>query len=326
MAHDNGTPIMEVRNLKKHYRVSGKGFSHTITRAVDGVDLVLRAGETFGIVGESGCGKSTVAKLMMGLENPTEGEVYFRGERIDSLLEEKKRVIRPKFQMVFQDSGSSLNPRKRVLDILAEPMLYHGIAERQDVQARVEELLRQVGLPAEAKNRYPHEFSGGQRQRICIAKALSLNPELIILDEPVSALDVSVQAQILNLLKDLQDEMKLTYLFIGHGLGAVHYISHRIAVMYMGKIVETGEADELFSRPAHPYTQALLDAAPIADYSARNRKRIALRGEAGGSMVQGGCPFMDRCRQAREACAQADCALESVRGNGEHLSACPYAK
>ena len=282
MAHKRETPVMEVKGLKKHYRVSGKGFSHTVTRAVDGVDFALIPGETFGVVGESGCGKSTIAKLMMGLEAPTEGEVYFRGERIDNQPENKKRALRPRFQMVFQDSGSSLNPRKRVMDILAEPMLYHKVADKTNVQARAEELLYQVGLPKEALNRYPHEFSGGQRQRICIAKALSLNPELIVLDEPVSALDVSVQAQILNLLKDLQEKLGLTYLFIGHGLGAVHYISHRIAVMYMGKIVEIGEADEVFEHPAHPYTQALLDAAPIADYDLRDRARIELRGEAGG--------------------------------------------
>ena len=325
MAHRNETPVMEVKGLKKHYRVSGKGFSHTVTRAVDGVDFALRPGETFGVVGESGCGKSTIAKLMMGLEAPTEGEVYFRGERIDTLPEGKKRALRPRFQMVFQDSGSSLNPRKRVMDILAEPMLYHKAAGKKDVRARAEELLLQVGLPKEALNRYPHEFSGGQRQRICIAKALSLNPELIILDEPVSALDVSVQAQILNLLKDLQEKLGLTYLFIGHGLGAVHYISHRIAVMYMGKIVETGEADEVFEHPAHPYTQALLDAAPIADYDLRNRARIELRGEAGGAVPESGCPFRERCPRAKAACAEAECGLTPVNGNEEHQSACPFA-
>ena len=323
MAHD--TPVMEVRNLKKHYRVGGAGFSHHITRAVDGVTLALRPGETFGIVGESGCGKSTVARLMMGLEQPTEGEVYFRGVRMDTLPEEKKRALRPKFQMVFQDSGSSLNPRKRVMDILAEPMLYHKTIARGDALRRVEELLDIVGLPAEAKNRYPHEFSGGQRQRICIARALSLNPELLILDEPVSALDVSVQAQILNLLRDLQQELHLTCLFIGHGLGAVHYISRRIAVMYMGRIVETGESDDLFTRPAHPYTKALLDAAPIADYALRDRPRISLRGEAGGT-PDGGCPFRDRCPQAAASCAGIEPTLEPVGGSADHLSACPYGR
>jgi len=317
MAHNGETPVMEVRGLKKHYKA---------TRAVDGVDFQLRPGETFGVVGESGCGKSTIAKLMMGLETPTAGEVYFRGERVDQLPEGKKREMRPRFQMVFQDSGSSLNPRKRVMDILSEPMLYHRVVDRKHVQERVEELLHQVGLPKEAKNRYPHEFSGGQRQRICIAKALSLNPELIILDEPVSALDVSVQAQILNLLKDLQEKLGLTYLFIGHGLGAVHYISHRIAVMYMGKIVETGEADEVFEHPAHPYTQALLDAAPIADYDLRGRERTLLRGEAGGAVPPDGCPFRERCPRARAECASVSCALTAVHGNEAHRTACPYAE
>ncbi|MBQ2956969.1 MAG: ABC transporter ATP-binding protein [Clostridia bacterium] len=324
MAHD--TPIMEVRNLTKHYRAGGAGLRHAVTKAVDGIDLSLRAGETFGIVGESGCGKSTVARLMMGLEAPTSGEVYFRGERIDNMPESRKRLLRPKFQMVFQDSGSSLNPRKRVMDILAEPMLYHGKAGRAEVLRRVDELLEQVGLPSAAKTRYPHEFSGGQKQRICIAKALSLGPELIVLDEPVSALDVSVQAQILNLLKDLQEELKLTYLFIGHGLGAVRYVSSRIAVMYMGKIVETGGADELFRHPAHPYTQALLDAAPVADYSLRNRPRIALRGEAGGMAPAGGCPFRDRCPHARPVCAEMTVSLEPVPGGEGRLSACPFGR
>ncbi len=314
---------MEVRNLKKHYRVPGAGFGRSVIRAVDGVDLALRRGETFGVVGESGCGKSTIARLMMGLEAPTSGEVYFHGERVDDLPERKKRLIRPKFQMVFQDSGSSLNPRKRIMDILAEPMLHHGAVSRDEAQRRVDGLMEQVGLPAAAKTRYPHEFSGGQKQRICIAKALSLNPELIVLDEPVSALDVSVQAQILNLLKDLQEQLHLTYLFIGHGLGAVHYVSHRIAVMYMGKIVETGEADELFSHPYHPYTRALLDAAPIADYSLRDRPRIALRGEVGGSAPERGCPFRDRCPECRAECAGLEISLEPVREDADHLTACP---
>ncbi len=319
MEHKQNVPVMEVRNLKKHYKNAG----HAPTRAVDGVNLVLRQGETFGVVGESGCGKSTAARLMMGLEKPTEGEIYFRGRRIDNLSEKHLRPIRPKFQMVFQDSGSSLNPRKRVQDILSEPMRYHGIVPKGGEAARTAELLEMVGLSGDALKRYPHEFSGGQRQRICIARALSLNPELIVLDEPVSALDVSVQAQILNLLSDLQKELGLTYLFIGHGLGTVRYISHRIAVMYMGKIVETGEADEVFSRPAHPYTRALLDAAPIADFDLRNRERVMLAGEVGSRAAEG-CSFRERCARAREGCACVDMALQSVAG--EHLSACPYER
>ena len=327
MAHDGNTPVVEIHGLKKTYRMSARGLFRTHSvRAVDEIDLTIRQGETFGIVGESGCGKSTVARLIMGLEKPDAGEILLHGTRIDDMPESKRRLLRPKFQMVFQDSGSSLNPRKRVMDILAEPMLYHGVIERGAALKRVGELLSMVGLPSDAKARYPHEFSGGQRQRICIARALSLNPELIILDEPVSALDVSVQAQILNLLKDLQKELHLTYLFIGHGLGAVHYISHRIAVMYMGKIVETGEADELFTSPAHPYTKALLDAAPSADFSLRNRPRIELKGEAGGETPEGGCPFRERCPQAHASCAGMPVQLNPVGDSPVHLSACPFAR
>ena len=309
--------VMEVRNLKKYYKAAGQA----TVKAVDGVSLSLRQGETFGVVGESGCGKSTAARLMMGLEKPTEGEIYFRGERIDNLSEKRLRPLRTKFQMVFQDSGSSLNPRKRVADILSEPMRHHGIVPRGGEVRRVGELLEMVGLSGDARARYPHEFSGGQRQRICIARALSLNPELIVLDEPVSALDVSVQAQILNLLSDLQRELGLTYLFIGHGLGTVRYISHRLAVMYMGRIVETGTAEEVFSRPAHPYTRALLDAAPIADFDARNRERIMLAGEVGARAAEG-CTFRERCAWARAECACVNMALQSV--GEEQLSACPY--
>ncbi|MBO4298845.1 MAG: ABC transporter ATP-binding protein [Clostridia bacterium] len=320
------TPVLEVKNLSKTFYEKGKGlFQRTPNRAVQGVSFRVGTGETFGIVGESGCGKSTVARLIMGLERPDSGEVFFKGQRIDSLPEGQLRPLRPHFQMVFQDSGSSLNGRKRVRDILSEPMIWHGVAARQDAQARVDALLDMVGLPAGVKERYPHEFSGGQRQRICIARALSLNPDLIILDEPVSALDVSVQAQILNLLRDLQEKLGVSYLFIGHGLGAVRYISHRIGVMYRGRIVETGPSGELFSRPAHPYTRALLDAAPIADWNSRNRPRIVLRGEAAGAGWDGGCAFRGRCPCAVEACAASPCALKQAGGEN-HLSACDMAE
>ncbi len=325
MAHEKNVPVMEVRNLQKEYYASAGIFQKSVNRAVGGVSLALRAGETFGVVGESGCGKSTLARLMMGLEKPTAGEVYFRGERIDNMPESRLRALRPKFQMVFQDSGSSLNPRKRIADILCEPMMYHKKLTRAQAYSRADELLEMVSLSPQMKERYPHEFSGGQRQRICIARALSLDPELIVLDEPVSALDVSVQAQILNLLRDLQERLGLTYLFIGHGLGAVHYISHRIAVMYMGRVVEIGQSDELFSNPAHPYTKALLDAAPIADVSLRDRARIALRGEAGGNAPKEGCPFADRCPQAKAECAAAQISLMPIDGSEDHLCACPYA-
>ena len=317
-------PVLEARGLCKSY-VEPNGahlFGHRRNPAVQGVSFAIHSGETFGIVGESGCGKSTVAKLLMGLERPDAGEVYFRGARIDKLSPAKLRPLRPRFQMVFQDSSSSLNGRKRVQDILAEPMLYHRIVDRDRIRARVEELLTMVGLPVNAMQRYPHEFSGGQRQRICIAKALSLNPELVVLDEPVSALDVSVQAQILNLLRDLQEQLGLAYLFIGHGLGAVHYISHRIAVMYRGRFVEQGDSEELFLHPAHPYTRALLDAAPSADYELRDRRRIVLRGEAPDADWSGGCAFRGRCPCADDGCTHACGEMRPVAPGSDHLCAC----
>ena len=314
------TPILELRGLNKSFRAPGSLLENKQFTAVRDVSLAIHQGETFGIVGESGCGKTTMAKLIMGLEAPTAGEVWFKGQRIDNMPEDKRRPLRPRFQMVFQDSGSSLNPRKRVLDILAEPMLYHRVVDRSQVEKRVDELLHQVGLPSELKGRYPHEFSGGQRQRVCIARALSLNPELVILDEPVSALDVSVQAQILNLLRDLQAELGLTYIFIGHGLAAVRYISQRIAVMYMGRVVETGDADVLFEQPSHPYTRALLDAAPVADYAMRGRWRVTVLGEADRELPDRGCSFRGRCPFATSACAEVDTALQALP-NG-NWSAC----
>ena len=305
-------PLLVMRGLSKSFRVPGNLFERKQFQAVRDVTLTVRQGETFGIVGESGCGKTTMARLIMGLEKPTAGEIWFKGRRIDEMTESQRKSLRPQFQMVFQDSGSSLNPRKRVVDILAEPMLYHKVAERSDVEKRVTSLLEQVGLPGELRDRYPHEFSGGQRQRICIAKALSLNPDLLVLDEPVSALDVSVQAQILNLLRDLQEELGLTYIFIGHGLAAVRYVSQRMAVMYMGRVVEMGDADLLFDHPAHPYTRALMDAAPVADYALRDRQRMTLAGEVGQDVPEGGCAFRRRCPFATEACERADMALRAL--------------
>lgn len=319
-------PVLEARNLCKTYKVSGgnslfaKNFS-----AVRDVSFSVYPGETFGIVGESGCGKSTVAKLLMCLEKPTSGEVYFQGQRTDDLPESQRRKLRPRFQMVFQDSGSSLNPRKRVGDLIREPMQYHRLGSAKEIDARVEELLSLVGLPAEMKNRYPHEFSGGQRQRICIAKALSLNPDVIVLDEPVSALDVSVQAQILNLLRDLQEKLNLTYLFIGHGLGAVHYLSSRIAVMYRGRVVEMGGSDALFDHPAHPYTRALLDAAPVADYALRGRNRVSLSGEVDEEPPAGACPLYARCPYKTKDCLRFRGEMTAVPKDETHLSVCHRA-
>lgn len=317
MAHDI---LMEARGLTRRYKEKGGLLTPRCTTAVNGVDLTIRRGETLGLVGESGCGKSTVARLLMGLEKPDGGEIIFDGRRIDDLTEKSLRPLRPRFQMVFQDSGSSLNPRKRILDILADPMVYHGVCTKAEAPAQAAKLMAQVGLPEGALNRYPHEFSGGQRQRICIARALALEPDLLVLDEPVSALDVSVQASILNLLKDLQQELPLTCLFIGHGLGAVHYVSHRIAVMYMGRILEEGPSDALFAHPLHPYTRALIDAAPIADYHSRDRERVTLRGEArlsGGT----GCIFRDRCPWATERCAEESPALLPMDGE-DRRAAC----
>lgn len=318
--------VLEVRGLTKHFRAVGEGslLRPVYAEVVRNVSFQLRKGETFGLVGESGCGKSTVAKLILGLEKPTAGEIFFNGQRIDCLSETRRRPLRPRLQMVFQDSGSSLNPRKRVAELLAEPMLYHRIVSRGEVMARVDRLLDMVGLTRDMRDRYPHEFSGGQRQRICIARVLSLNPDAVVLDEPVSALDVSVQAQILNLLRDLQQELGLTYLFIGHGLGAVRYMSHRMAVMYMGEIVETGDAEELFDHPAHPYTRALLDAAPVADYALRSRVRASLKGEVSAA-VRTGCPLRERCPYALAECAAIQPGLSPLPDSPEHLSACRRA-
>ena len=320
------TPVLEAKGLCKTYKVSGENslFAKTFS-AVKDVSFAVWPGETFGIVGESGCGESTVARLLMCLEKPAAGEVYFQGQRTDNLPEAQRRKLRPRFQMVFQDSGSSLNPRKRVGDLIREPMQYHRLGSAKEIDARVEELLSLVGLPAEMKNRYPHEFSGGQRQRICIAKALSLNPDVIVLDEPVSALDVSVQAQILNLLRDLQEKLNLTYLFIGHGLGAVHYLSSRIAVMYRGRIVEIGGADALFDHPAHPYTRALLDAAPVADYALRGRNRVSLSGEVDEEPPTGACPLYARCPYRDESCLRFQGEMTAVPKDETHLSFCHRA-
>ena len=255
-------PLIQVKDLKKYYPVKTGIIPHVTdyVKAVDGVSFSIYEGEILGLVGESGCGKTTIGKLLTGLEKPTEGAILYRGMDILDWTAKEQKKYRTKIQMIFQDPYSSLNPRKHIYEILAAPMLYHGISDKQTVEKDVKELLEMVGMPQSALGRYPHEFSGGQRQRIGIARALSLKPEFIVCDEPVSALDVSVQAQILNLLKSLQKELQLTLLFIGHGLGAVHYVSDRIAVMQNGRIVELGDAREVFHHPQQEYMKMLLNS------------------------------------------------------------------
>ncbi|MGL5259052.1 MAG: ABC transporter ATP-binding protein [Lachnospiraceae bacterium] len=309
-------PILKVENLKKYYPVAGGIIPRTIDsiKAVDGVSFEMYKGETLGLVGESGCGKSTIGKQIVGLEKSTAGSIVYKDQCMEHTT--------TKIQMVFQDTYSSLNPRKHIYEILAKPMLHHKIATKENVQNQINELLDMVGLPQHILERYPHEFSGGQRQRICIAKALSLKPEFIVCDEPVSALDVSVQAQILNLFLDLQKELDLTCLFIGHGLGAVHYVSDRIAVMYLGRIVEIADADELFKHPVHPYTKALLSAAPVADPNYREQQKILLQGEISEGAKQIGCGFYGRCPHGVQSCIKKISVLESIKGRYNHFVAC----
>lgn len=318
--------LIRVENLVKDYE---KG-----VRAADGVSFSIAEGETLGLVGESGCGKTTVGQMMAGLLQPDEGAVYYRekkllmrrrfGGRIDTQSQIGWNDVRTEIQMVFQDSYSSLNPRKHIYEILAQPMLYHKLASKTTIDAELKRLLELVGLPQSVLLKYPHEFSGGQRQRIGIAKALSLNPKLLICDEPVSALDVSIQAQILNLLEDLQKELGLTCLFIAHGLGAVRYVSDRVAVMYLGRIVEIAGAEEVFHHPLHPYTKALLAAVPEADPSRRQETFAVLQGEAGAERGTG-CPFAPRCPQACDGCRAEVPQLFPAGGDENHLVACPYA-
>ena len=271
---------------------------------MDGVSFQLFEGETLGLVGESGCGKSTLGRQLVGLEHPTGGQVVYDGHDLGHMSQAQMKPFRTQLQMIFQDSYSSLNPRKHVFEILAEPMLYHGLARRGDVYSHVEKLLDMVGLPKNCLGRYPHEFSGGQRQRIGIARALSLNPRLLVCDEPVSALDVSIQAQVLNLMQDLQEQMGLTYLFITHDLSVVKHLSDDIVVMYLGQLVERAKPDELFEHPLHPYTQALLSAIPIPDPTIKMEREI-LNGELSSPINMGdGCRFAKRCPKATPECTR----------------------
>lgn len=313
--------LVQVNDLKTHYPIRRGLLSKVVghVKAVDGVSFDIYEGETLGLVGESGCGKSTLGRSIIRLENTTAGNIFFNDHNITHLKNNELQPMRRDFQIIFQDPFSSLNPRKRVYEILAEPLIVHGIETTATVSNRIDQLMNLVGLPTASKYKYPHEFSGGQRQRIGIARALSLNPKMIVCDEPVSALDVSIQSQILNLLKDLQTEFNLTYLFIAHGLGAVNYISDRIAVMYLGKIVEIGTTTDIMSNPQHPYTKALLNAYPIPNPHLRSKERIIIQGDLPSpANPPSGCRFHTRCPLATEKCKQEEPQLAGI----EHRTAC----
>ncbi|CAN5748045.1 dipeptide ABC transporter ATP-binding protein [soil metagenome] len=315
-------PLLEVRGLVKHFDAGGVGFlgsSRRTVRAVDGVSLTINEGETLGLVGESGCGKSTLARSLIYLEPPTGGEILFAGE---PLTAGRARALRRRCQIVFQDPWSSLPPRMRVGDIIADPLIIHGLADGRARTERVSQLLGDVGLRAADAHKLPHELSGGQRQRVGIARALAVQPSLVVADEAVSSLDVSVQAQILNLLRDLQDRHRLAYLFVSHDLGVVRYMSHRIAVMYLGRIVETASARALYERPLHPYTRALMSAAPSVHAPRSDRER--LRGEPPDpSRPPPGCSFHPRCPIAQEVCSRD--RPELVDWLPAHRAACHFA-
>ncbi len=316
-ARGGAEELVRVRGLVKHFPVKE---SDDVVRAVDGVTFEIFRGETLGLVGESGCGKSTVGRCLLRLIEPTRGEITFEGRDVCALGGDELRRLRREMQIIFQDPYASLNPRLRVRDIVGEPLIVHGIGDKGGRRERVADLLRKVGLDPDYMNRYPHEFSGGQRQRIGIARALALNPKLIVADEPVSALDVSVQAQVINLLEDLQAEFELTYLFISHGLAVVEHISNRVAVMYLGRIVEVASAEDLYANPLHPYTRALLSAIPVPDPT-RKRDRIVLKGDVPTPInPPSGCRFHTRCPEAVAECSQIDPDLREVAPG--HTVAC----
>jgi oligopeptide/dipeptide ABC transporter ATP-binding protein len=317
------SPLLEVRDLKKHFPIHKGVFSRVSGHvyAVDGVSFHVDRGETLGLVGESGCGKSTVGRTLLKLLEPTEGKILVNGEDITALDAAQMLPYRRQMQMIYQDPYASLNPRMSAGEIVGEPLIIHRVAAPKERRERVAHLFDRVGLRPELVNAFPHEFSGGQRQRIGIARALALNPDLIVGDEPVSALDVSIQAQIINLLMDLQDELKLSYLFVAHDLAVVEHISNRVAVMYLGRIVETTDKTSLFEMPLHPYTEALLSAVPIPKASARTRKRVILTGDVPSPInPPSGCHFHARCLYAMARCRHEVPALREVKPR--HWAAC----
>jgi len=314
--------LLEVIDLKKHFPVKRGLFSRVqgYVRAVDGISFTIGREETLGLVGESGCGKTTTGRTILRLLEPTAGDVRFEGRSVFAFNKTELRQMRRNMQVVFQDPFGSLNPRMTVGSIVGEPLAVHRVATRRERRERVKELLEKVGLPADAVNRYPHEFSGGQRQRIGIARAIALNPKFVVCDEPVSALDVSIQAQIINLLEELQEDFGLSYLFIAHDLGVVQHVSDRVAVMYLGQIVELGDAEVIYEDPKHPYTVALLSAIPVADPKTK-RKRIVLPGDVPSPVnPPGGCRFHTRCKYAKDDCKTEEPKLTD-RGGG-HFVAC----